>query len=102
MQPLQLKIFLDVLAIGLGAYSIILVKRSSVGGKLGSAIYPLLGGIFVLSVNHAVDTFFLDFYLRSAGHAEDFFQPSIIHRINNLLAFALMTIGFYRLSEMGK
>ncbi|MBI5354923.1 MAG: hypothetical protein HZB68_00525 [Candidatus Aenigmarchaeota archaeon] len=102
MQPLQFKILLDILALVLGAYSIMLVRRSSVGGKLGSAIYPLLGGIFVLSANHAIDTFFLDFYLKSSGHVEDFFQPSIIHRLNNLLAFALMAVGFYRISEMGK
>ena len=98
MTPLVLKYLLDIATLLLGVYIATQVIRSSIAGTIGTAFKLILGGIFILAINHLLDTAYLMETLKAAGHTADFMQAPIVHRSINLVGFIVMAIGFQKLT----
>lgn len=94
MTPDQFKLLVDIITIVIGVLAIFFARKSAVGGTFGTGMNLILAGIFVLTVNHLLDTVFLANFLKSAGHTADLLQSSIVHRLINLTGFLLVAFGF--------
>lgn len=99
MTPENFQFAIDLVVILISIGIIILAIRAAVGGLFGRGMALIATGILVLAINHALDTLFFSSALMMAGHAADFFQPSIIHRLINLIGFLLILLGFFSFSK---
>lgn len=99
MTPNQLKFGVDVLVLLLGLYSMYKLRQAAVGGVFGKAFSLILLGLFVLAINHFLDTVYLAGALKAAGNTTNFLQSTAVHRYINLIGFILMTLGFASLSK---
>lgn len=99
MSPLIVKYILDSAVLVLGLWVMVRMVRSSLGGTVGSALWFILIGIFILAANHLADTAFFADALKAAGHTTDYLQSPIVHRAINLTAFVLMALGFGKLTS---
>lgn len=99
MSPDNFKLTLDILTLVVGAVAMVLARRAAIGGAFGMGMNLILAGIFVLTVNHLLDTVFLANALKMAGHTKDNLQGPIVHRMINLLGFLLMLAGFLNFSK---
>ena len=95
----MLKYVLDGVTLLLGVYIAIQIVRSAIAGTIGTAFKLILAGIFILAINHLLDTAYLADMLKATGHTTDFLQASIVHRTINLVGFVVMTAGFRKLSK---
>jgi hypothetical protein len=99
LTPDQLKLSVDVITIVVGIFAIYFAKKSAVGGTFGTGMNLILAGVFVLMINHLLDTVFLANFLKMQGHTTDAFQGPIVHRFINLFGFVLMAFGFATFSK---
>ncbi len=102
MTPFQLKYGLDVMTLLIGIYVMLEVSRAALGGTVGTAFKLVLIGIFVLTINHFLDTVYLADTLKMMGHTQDFFQAPIVHRAINFVGFLFMAWGFSTLPKIKK
>ena len=102
MTPEMLKLTLDLATLLAGVYAMLLARKSAIGGMFAKAMTLILLGIFILTVNHALDTLYLASALKNAGHTKDYLQGPIVHRMINFIGFLLMVMGFAKLAETGK
>lgn len=99
MTPDQFKLAIDLVTIIVGVMAIVFARKSAVGGTFGTGMNLILAGIFVLTINHLLDTVFLASFLKMQGHATDALQGPIVHRIINLFGFTLVAFGFASFSK---
>ncbi len=99
MTPANFKLAIDLLVIMIGLVAMVLAIKTAVGGLIGKGMSLIIAGIFVLAINHALDTLYLSAALTAAGHTKDLLQPTIVHRLINLVGFILMAFGFFTFSK---
>lgn len=99
MTPANFKLAIDLLVILIGIVAMWFAIKAAVGGLFGRGMTFIIAGIFVLAVNHALDTLYLSKALTAAGHTKDLLQPTIVHRLINLVGFVLMVFGFFTFSK---
>lgn len=102
MDPNLVKQAIDVVTVILGLFIGVQLTRSAIGGTVGTAFKLILLGIFVLAINHLLDTLYFAQALKAAGHTTDLLQAPIVHRAINLVGFLIMTIGFTKLAGTPK
>ena len=102
VDPYLVKKSLDVITLLLGAYIVVQLVRSAIGGTVGTAFKFILGGIIILALNHLLDTIYFADALKAAGHTTDVFQAPIVHRAINLVGFIFMAFGFQKLINTPK
>lgn len=102
MTPLALKYSLDIITLLLGVYVIYIMRKSTLGGAIGTALQMVIAGIFILTINHFLDTAYLADGLKRLGHVNDYFQAPIVHRVINLVGFLFMAAGFSALTNKMK
>ncbi len=99
MTPENFQFGIDLVVILISVGIIILAIKAAVGGLFGRGMTQIAAGILVLAINHALDTLFFQSTLMMAGHTADFLQPSIVHRLINLVGFFLIFLGFFSFSK---
>lgn len=95
MELLYIKILFDIAAVVVGIYCMMLVKRMSIGGSIARTVNFILAGLFILAMNHVIDTIVMYNYVQDGGAMSVFImQASIVHRIINLAGFVLIAGGY--------
>lgn len=100
MSDQTLKYTLDVVTLLLGIWIMVKLFRSSVGGALGTSFRLIWVGIFVLAINHLVDTAYLSDALEVTGSTNALFTAPFVHRVINFVGFVVMGIGFKKFVDI--
>jgi len=94
--PLQLG--LDVLTLLIAIYVLWQASKAALGGAVGTAFQFILAGVFVLTINHLLDTILFSTLLKTENI--NFLQEPVVHRAINLIGFILMAVGFSNLPKL--
>jgi hypothetical protein len=92
IQPHSLQYFLDILLVVSALLA--LYYRPRMGGTLAVGLRLIMIGVFILGLTHLTDTLLSDF-VKSISSTT---RP-LLHRSLNLIGFAFIFIGFFRMKR---